>query len=144
MWILNGISISNSLVISVLQGLMQPPSPPRFGLTPYTYVKSLQLIQALIFPIIHTRKKERRNMKRHSSLYNFYIVLSHPDTRSGTVNVTGDTLRYKRNVPTRCSFHREPGLRRIQTPCGSRLLYRLRQARHLGSSRRCRPRRLLP
>lgn len=143
MWILNGISISNSLVISVLQGLMQPPSPPRCGLTPYTYVRSLRLIQTLIFSL-STQKKERRNMKRHSSLYYFLYCPAHPDTRSGTANVTGDTLRYERNVPTRCSFHREPGPRRIQTPCGSRLLSRLRQARRQHSSRRCRSRRLLP
>ena len=144
MWILNGIYISNSLVISVLQGLIQPPSSPRCGPTPCTYIKSFQFIQALIFPIIHTRKKERHYIERHSSLYYFLYCPAHPDTRSGTASVTGDTLRDKRNVPTRCSFHREPGLRRIQTPCGSRLLSRLRQARRQHSNHRCRPRRLLP
>lgn len=96
------------------------------------------------FPHYPHKKKERRNMKRHSSLYYFLYCPAHPDARSGTANVTGDTLRYERNVPTRCNFHREPEPRRIQTPCGSRLLSRLRQARRQHSSRRCRPRRLLP
>lgn len=44
----------------------------------------------------------------------------------------------------RCNFHREPELRRIQTPCGSHLLSRPRQARHQGSSHRCRSRLPLP
>lgn len=46
----------------------------------------------------HTRKKSAITLNGTLLCITFHIVLPHPDTTS----VTGDTLRYERNVPTRC------------------------------------------